>query len=733
MTTQTSFSERRSLNHRFFNGNFFRFQLKTGWPLLVVFSIVFILSMIVPSVSYVTDLLDSSYESYPITESICDKAVEFLYTLGVANVLVSMAGGFLCGLTTMRYTNNKVAVNFYHSLPMRREALFTTSTLQTFLYFAAAFVTALLVVFCTFAGNLGEFTSFFIRPILLTMFYGILFFLLVYSMTLFGASVTGTGLMRFIGGVYVIGLPVITFIIFVVSSANMGIYESIIDTDYYLSPMFLIPLCAPLRFINLLEDVDNTIIFRGILNKETLIVFATVLIFYGLAFFLYCIRPSESASKPVIWRPASFIFKYVSMFIGGSLFGLIFYGILYSTGWMVFGVIIGSFILFMLTNGILNKSPRAIFRNVRGFIIFMAVMAVITTVFYVDVFGIFADIPDGGFVHRVELIVDNNTEVEYTGDFASKATNIIGKNYTKEYGYYNGEVFIIDDDKYSDEPVSLVYSDTPGNTSPFETVSLYNGYQYDSISIEAVFHTKIGIPYAVKVYPTCEQACELVKFMYDTGKIPGEMPDIKSLDSGYVELYLGTLGRFENTGYYEYYDDTSIMNKYNTAELYAFAEKLSDPAGLESSSPVVGQFGFYHNAGNSRDDFIGYYNNNGRHIYFMIHASDYEVINELVGFEMFTCEEDVIDYYIEENDVEGLYVIDNDTNESIYITDPVKVRDMITAFYSTARYYDTSVFCSKDHRYNVFVMFDDEQSYSENLFFRRGCVPSFVEEIFAGK
>ncbi|MBQ7827314.1 MAG: hypothetical protein IJ386_03525 [Clostridia bacterium] len=725
MTTQTSFSDKKSANRRFFNAKYFRFSLKTGWPLLVVFIFVFMLSLAVPTVSFITEeyrRLGLEYISY---DNLIRETMEFLYPLGLVNVVISMFGGLLCGMTTMRFTNNKVAVNFYHSLPMRRESIFITSTLQSFTYYVIAFAAGLLFTFATISIRLGH-PAMFISPLLLTFEYGVLFFFLVYSMTLFAASLTGTGFMRFVGAGYVIFLPLVMFTLFIVTVGSCGIYNSILDVDYYLSTEFMILLCSPLRLINLLTyDSAGDPIFAGAVTKDIIIVFITAVVYYGLAFLLYCVRHSESASHPIIWKPARFVFKYSSMFMGGTLFALMFYGMFESVAWMVFGIIIGSVIVFMFTNGIINKSARAIFKGLRGLGIYMAVMAVVTVVFYCDVFGIFASVPNGSLVSRVELCVDYNVTAEYGGDFASKVTNLIGKTHEKELEY-SYDRYYIDNEKLG-EPLVQVYTDQNGDDyTGLEAGRFYSGYQYDSMPVEAVFHTKFGIPYAIRIFPNCQEVHDLVKYVYDTNKSLTVLPEKESVDSGYVELYFARYGYEGDVALYARDGD------YTVDELFSFVELLSDPTGVKSESPIVGQISLYID--NDSISTGGLFYSNSRYQSYFIHANDYEVLNIIADGGnsgiMFQNEQEVLDYYIEKNGNFGLYIIDNEKNESIHITDAETVRELVSALYSTERYNEDPALCTKEHRYNVYMVSEEMQDYYDTIYFRKGAVPEVVTELF---
>ena len=720
MTTQTSFSDKKSANRRFFNTKYFRFRLKTGWPLLVVFVFIFVLSLAVPTVAFVADLFDRTDgflngSGIPILTFRKD-TVEFLYGLGLVNVVISMFGGLLCGMTTMRFTDNKVAVNFYHSLPMRREAIFVTSTLQSFLYYVIAFAAGLLFTFANVSLRLGD-PAMFVRPLLLTFEYGVLFFFLVYSMTLFAASLTGTGFMRFIGAAYVVFLPIAMFALFIVAVGNCGIYNNILDIDYYLSAEFVITLCSPLRLMNLLgTDALGNTVFVGAVSKDTVIVLITAIVYYGLAFLLYCVRQSESASHPIIWKPARFVFKYSSMFMGGTLFALMFYGMFESIPWLVFGIIIGSVIVFMFTNGIIHKSARAIFKGLRGLGVYMAVMAVVTVVFYCDVFGMFANVPDASMVNRVELTLDYNVKTEFGGDFAGKVTNLIKKTRNKDGNDIYSYDGIVYEEVGGTKPLVEVYTEDDSVNQGY----VYQGYEYQSMSVEAVLHTKFGIPYAIRFYPTCETAYDLAKFVYESGKVDMELPVAEDIDSGYIETYLQEYGE---------YDDSGLFRKgANSADLVRYVSMLSDPFGLESKSPIVGEICLYVEP----DDFTYVYSSFGRYRNYLIHANDVQVLNELSeGSDLhFDSEEDVVSYFIEYNGIEGFNVVDNDKVERVGLVEGNTVLDIAKSLYTFNTYSNDTTLCGREHRYNVFIRQTPGEEYSGCLHFRKGAVPARVTELF---
>jgi len=588
-------------------------------------------------------------------------------------------------------------------------------------------------MFTTFSLRLGE-MGVFIRPILMTFEYGVLFFFLVYSITLFAASLTGTGFMRFVFSAYIAFMPLILPILFFVTVDVCGIHGTILNINYFMSMSAVTTLCPPLRLFNLFElDAAGRIIMTDYFCKDILVVFLTAVVLYGIAFILYRVRPSESASHSVIWKPAIFVFKYVTVFTAGTLFGLVFMGIFDSVIWMIFGVIFGSAVSFMFTNGILHKSARAIFKGLKGFFIYMAVMAVVTTVFYLDVFGMFASVPNSNLVSSVKISLDGEIAAEYGGDFAEKLTDMIYEDCLKDkeilngigyYDYYN-------DGEYEQFEVTEVYSEDLYKDDIIPVWYTPAEMRYDNVILEAVFHTKFGIPYPVIIYTNCEDVHEIAEYIVASGKRDKHMPDYSEISNAHMELYFDP-----------YTDNDDFLIKYGPKAMCDIIKRLRDPYAEKNDSLIVGCIYMYVDDGRSDYDSMTSYVGTNRKYY--ITAKDVEILNELKRGEDFFGEDDIIKYYIDKNNIEGIFVVDNDARERIYLTDRNKIVEMIKASYSLCEYTQTSM-CNKEHRYSVFLnmnrdegmngeMSEDDYYYMEMYRwykFRKGNVPVFVTELFS--
>ena len=141
MTTQTSFSEKRSVKNM--NFKYFCGELQRSWPRMVLFLIVFILTMIVPiymnnfgEIYYSTDI---SEEERILRNS--TGMLSFVTEYVQIWTLLSIAAAFISGLFVTRFLNDKVSADFYHSIPIKREGLFVSRITVGFAnYFITFFI-----------------------------------------------------------------------------------------------------------------------------------------------------------------------------------------------------------------------------------------------------------------------------------------------------------------------------------------------------------------------------------------------------------------------------------------------------------------------------------------------------------------------------------------------------------------------------------------------------------------
>lgn len=733
MTTQTSSSEKstavrtRSHNHRFFNSAYFSFNLMTGWPLFVTFVLIFVLALIVPGVRISSEI--SRDIGFVSRTEFYDDIRTCVSLLGLIGVGASMVCGFIGGLTTMRYIDNKVAVNFYHSLPLRREAHFVTSVLPPFVTYLVSFIAASAVNVTTYILRFGYVagTSSIVAHSLL---YGVIFFMLIYSITLVGASLSGTGFMRFVSTLYIMFMPLAIYALFVAIIASGS---SMFNSEYYFGDN-IISICLPMRFLYAVS-FDEAAVGNGAnlgyiapFSSEIAVTAVISVVMLFVSFVLYMWRHSESASRPLVWGVARFIFKYSSMFMGATLFGLIFRVMFESDGWMIFGIVVGSLIMFMLVNGILNKSARAMFMGLRGFAVYGAAMAAVVIVFYADAFGIYSTTPSASFVKTATVSLGNYYNVEFGGDLAYRTTKLCAmmldadenkdsgseKATTQYYDSFEKDNYFYE---FPEEIIETIPIDTDTDLSD-RYPGVYSGEGREYIWVNVVYKTKLGFDIAMEYHIDCATVDSFAKYVERyANEHGGGFPDSDDeLNYVHISSSVLPLGKSYISG-----------ENPECAELLEYFKNRGDTTDLGCAIGAV-TFGAYHRN--------GYFGGKSATYTYMFYEKETELMKKL-SVEDADLGENIIADYI--GGIDHIIVVSNDSEKWEIFYDRDEIFTIVNSLYAISDYWDNVVPCTKDHTYNVFFVYtsepdtDDGKYYntSDVLSFAKGEVPQIVTEAFA--
>lgn len=135
----------------------------------------------------------SSYTSLQYEMSAAEKLEELCSQIGFdcfGNVLLVLAAGIVCGLCLFSYVHSAVKLDFYHSLPVKREKLFALHYLTGAILFAVPYAAA--QILGVLAGALyGVFSPMLVIEMLVCILQHILFFLCSYSGTILAVMLTG--------------------------------------------------------------------------------------------------------------------------------------------------------------------------------------------------------------------------------------------------------------------------------------------------------------------------------------------------------------------------------------------------------------------------------------------------------------------------------------------------------------------------------------------------------------
>ena len=437
----------------------FKFTAKQFWTTILLFTIILFFILPVPVLLTISNrVIDSADDLIRLKNEFAEDWVSVIRYFVVIAVSIF---GIVVSCARFGYLKNKVSIDFYHSLPVKRKQLFLTQLTTAFITLAIPYIFNIIFTLAVLASN-GLISETLLVNVLImsaeTFIYSIFFFTLS---TLVG-MISGLGAVHFtltVVATYVI--PVICL----VSIAFVGIFSENFWFDYYFNVGFFEKTSPAMRFL---------------LNNDTMrVAESSVMLFIAAAmlvgsYAIYMVRKSERAGTPVVFTPLGEIIKYILVYIGTLCGGLLFYAMTEDNFWTIFGMVCGMTLVFMLVNTILNKTARAMFKGWKGLIIFGAVAIAAFFVLVTNAFGINTNVPTPGSTSRIEVSIGSDIDhYEFRDKEVIKALHTI---YTEGGDYYR------DGYKYGIKD------------------------SYESFNMDIVFYPKLGIPVAksVRIYNKSE-------------------------------------------------------------------------------------------------------------------------------------------------------------------------------------------------------------------------------------
>lgn len=477
----------------------FGITLKQKWTTMLLMAIILFFALPVPVLMMLSSILDSGdpnrYSEALVTITEWSQNIRFL----LIPLMSILAVVIVCAM--MRYLTSKVSVDFYHSLPIKRSRLYINQLLAGWIILIVPFLLMLSVTLIICAAN-GVIDSGIIYAVLITLGEAI-----VYSLLFFGLSaligmvsgVTAVHLVLTCTAVFIIPLIYISVIYFI------SIFNENMWVDWYVNRGIASRLSPALRFV-LDEDPLRT--------GEVIVYLIIAAAFLIGGYFIYTRRKSERAGTSIVFTPLGEVIKYLLIFPMTLLGGLLFYLIMERFFWTIFGMACGALLTFMLSNTILHKTAKAMFRGWKGLCIYGAVIALCMVALMTNLFGLNTNIPKAGNLSRVEMMLDNNTEL---------------------FRYEDDEVMAA---------IRTLYTDGEWRSDAY----IYGYYPYDSdvftatdlLKLNIVFYPKVGLPRAKTVVISNKtEFIEQLRIILDSDEFKRQYIDmIRDIDTLRLYLYM---------------------------------------------------------------------------------------------------------------------------------------------------------------------------------------------------
>ncbi|MDO4295469.1 MAG: DUF6449 domain-containing protein [bacterium] len=301
-------------------------------------------------------------------------------------IFVMLVGAILLGASSFSYLHSKKKVDFYHSLPVRRELLFAVNFLDGILLL---FVPYLL---CALAGA-AQAMVFGARPAILfwniaqSLGFHLVYYLLLYATVVIAMMMTGNLFLGLLGtGVFFFYVPMAAILI-------EGLFSTFFDSYVYGSVQtgwgnWISPVSAyfmsleNLPFRNV-EGGSYPILPWGRLWMPLL----CALLLIGFALWLYKKRPSEAAGRAMAFPLSKTPIKVLLVLLT-SLGGCLIFAVIRDTlSWMLFGLLFTAVFVHSLIEILYHFDFRKLFAHLGQLACCLLVVCAIFFAFYLDLFG----------------------------------------------------------------------------------------------------------------------------------------------------------------------------------------------------------------------------------------------------------------------------------------------------------------------------------------------------------
>lgn len=346
------------------------------WTIVLSFIVFFLYFPVIGT------LMIGNYEGYISDYSskamLYPRILEYLgpkdYLVGV----ITVVGAIICGLSGFFYLHSKKQVDFYHSLPIRREILFGLKYLNGLLIYVIPYIFNVVIysIILKFNG-LMDFNLW--KEAWKAIGIHFLFFALIYTVVIIAVMLTGNIVVGCFGTiVFLLYGPTIRIL--------KEIYYTSFFTTYYpedVSAVELFNFISPVgNYLNVLKKIRND----GNIHSNILVTLVVTVLLIALALFLYKKRPSEAAGKAMAFRISKPVVKFllvIPLSLGG---GIIFREITnrQSDGWFVFGLLFTLLVVYAVIEITYNFDIKNAFHHKKQLLISGIIVGMVAGVFRFD-------------------------------------------------------------------------------------------------------------------------------------------------------------------------------------------------------------------------------------------------------------------------------------------------------------------------------------------------------------
>lgn len=334
---------------------------------------------------------------------------------GLLMVLI-IGAAVVMGVTGFSYLHNRKKIDFYHSIPVRREMLFAVQFLDGILLTAGAYLFNSLVMLMIaasygvplFAGAAAAGGGS-MQPVILaaavSFVLNMLYYILMYTVVSIAMMMTGNLVVGVLG----------TAVFFFFPPAMMMILAGYCDTFFVTSADYiwhsrLSPLEWGVKYLSPFSAYLEASTWNLQKPEEYMLVLAITLlvlpVLIVLSLLLYRKRPSEAAGKAMAFKWSMMPIRVILVLGIGLAGGIFFWALQSSLKWGIFGVMAAVIITHCIVEIIYHFDFKKLFSHKRQLVLTLAAGILVFLSFRYDWYGYDRYMPDQSDISSVSMYMD---------------------------------------------------------------------------------------------------------------------------------------------------------------------------------------------------------------------------------------------------------------------------------------------------------------------------------------
>lgn len=253
-------------------------------------------------------------------------------------VFLMIMAAVVCGASSFSYLHNKRKVDFYHSLPLKRETLFAVSYTMGILIPGIIYGLCLilsLVVAAAYGTSIGGL----FKTAASGWLFHMLYFSLVYSTVVLAMIMTGNLVVGILGSsVFFFYFPMLSAMILAYCETWFVTYVDAFRDSFLFRMVKISPIASYIIAFSGADVGAGDAAAFGRLIVESVIALAALIL---VNILLYKKRPSEAAGKAMAFSASKPVIRIALAMVIGMSGGMFFWLLHSTTGWAVFGTIVG--------------------------------------------------------------------------------------------------------------------------------------------------------------------------------------------------------------------------------------------------------------------------------------------------------------------------------------------------------------------------------------------------------